>query len=605
MDKDFDMDSGIGELPAPIPPPGTVDPFNSTSVPSMSHSEFEPPPSGLPYLVPKANMSRESLHTISDPRDDPYAAIYSSAPPSPGGGAFPVNSDKMSVSGRSTKNLLPPSQLGESSINIFSTAIIPPPRVPSPLAFDRTDSNSPFGGSPNTTPSKSPVPRRNTDDSQNPFGRNADSPTRHLEQSKISISSRAESAFDDDPIADLGIPQSIHLQGSSHLDNYHQNEAEFDQQTQEMLRKQGSPSKPHSQSSSSFEPSNETIDSRSTGATSYQNTAATTPIENVRDAPTGPAEDQEDHAKRIQSVYREYYGNDSQYYDGSEEWEALPQRAAENFQYKSPEPMPLPRDSDAWHYSRQEHSQSEWHGDPQQSEWIPPPQQYNRSDWSPPPQPHYSAQDWQQSNYEQDYYRGTDRPPQQVYYEQPVPARVHHTQSPAARPSYHSRPSTSYSVSSLPSRSRTPTRNIPLEPLKSLPTRDKLDDLSSPISYAKPRRFMGASGAASPIPRSASPANVLSSSYLQLADLPVPHRLRRSGSFSSIDFAPMRKYAGSEVDAGDTASIRSFARTEQSLMAVSAGAGRINRLPQDVVPLGKSGALASLRPQNYNGNRYI
>jgi hypothetical protein len=67
----------------------------------------------------------------------------------------------------------------------------------------------------------------------------------------------------------------------------------------------------------------------------------------------------------------------------------------------------------------------------------------------------------------------------------------------------------------------------------------------------------------------------------------------------------MRKYAGSEVDAGDTASIRSFARTEQSLMAVSAGAGRINRLPQDVVPLGKSGALASLRPQNYNGNRYI
>jgi len=67
----------------------------------------------------------------------------------------------------------------------------------------------------------------------------------------------------------------------------------------------------------------------------------------------------------------------------------------------------------------------------------------------------------------------------------------------------------------------------------------------------------------------------------------------------------MRKYAGSEVDAGDTASIRSFARTEQSLMAVSAGAGRIDRLPQDVVPLGKAGLLASLRPQNYDGNRYI
>ena len=67
----------------------------------------------------------------------------------------------------------------------------------------------------------------------------------------------------------------------------------------------------------------------------------------------------------------------------------------------------------------------------------------------------------------------------------------------------------------------------------------------------------------------------------------------------------MRKYAGSEVDAGDTASIRSLARTEQSLMAVSSGAGRIDRLPQDLIPLGKSGALSSLRPQNYDGNRYI
>jgi len=67
----------------------------------------------------------------------------------------------------------------------------------------------------------------------------------------------------------------------------------------------------------------------------------------------------------------------------------------------------------------------------------------------------------------------------------------------------------------------------------------------------------------------------------------------------------VRKYAGSEVDAGDTASIRSLARTEQSLMAVSGGAGRIDRLPQDLVPMGKRGALANLRPQNYNGNRYI
>jgi hypothetical protein len=59
------------------------------------------------------------------------------------------------------------------------------------------------------------------------------------------------------------------------------------------------------------------------------------------------------------------------------------------------------------------------------------------------------------------------------------------------------------------------------------------------------------------------------------------------------------------VDAGDTGSIRSIARTEASLMAVSAGAGRVNRLPQDIVPLGKAGMMAQLRPQNYGDVRYV
>jgi hypothetical protein len=102
---------------------------------------------------------------------------------------------------------------------------------------------------------------------------------------------------------------------------------------------------------------------------------------------------------------------------------------------------------------------------------------------------------------------------------------------------------------------------------------------------------------------------VLSSSWSNLQDLPTPHRLRRSGSFSSIDFAPVRKFAGTtEVDAGDTGSIRSMrsiARTEASLMAVSAGAGRVNKLPQDLVPLGKAGMMAQLRPQNYGDVRYV
>ena len=48
-----------------------------------------------------------------------------------------------------------------------------------------------------------------------------------------------------------------------------------------------------------------------------------------------------------------------------------------------------------------------------------------------------------------------------------------------------------------------------------------------------------------------------------------------------------------------------MARTEASLMAVSAGAGGVNRLPQDLVPMGKAGALSNLRPQNYENVRYV
>jgi hypothetical protein len=283
------------------------------------------------------------------------------------------------------------------------------------------------------------------------------------------------------------------------------------------------------------------------------------------------AEEDEDQVKRIQSVYKEYYNNnDAHYYDGSEEWESLPQSNNHESDSQSRPPMPS---------------------------------NYNGTEWHDSAEQYYDDQNWHPAN-SKGYYRGEPfGHPHDIH--NPVSLGINSQwQSPPTRPSYHSRPSTSYSTSSLPSRARTPTR--PLEPLTDLPlARYKLDDLASPISFSKPRRFAGTSGRDSPINRPASPAQVLSSSRWHLAELPVPHRLRRSGSFSSIEFAPMRKYAPSEVDVGDTASIRSLARTEASLMAVNSGAGRIDRLPQDLVPVGKGGAMASLRPQNYDGNRYI
>lgn len=86
------MDFGIGELPTAggenhvndtVVSRDKQDPYIPGSVASMKDMDLQPPPGALPYLVPKANVSRESLHSLSDPRDDPYGAIYSSTPPSP------------------------------------------------------------------------------------------------------------------------------------------------------------------------------------------------------------------------------------------------------------------------------------------------------------------------------------------------------------------------------------------------------------------------------------------------------------------------------------------------------------------------------------------
>jgi hypothetical protein len=579
------MDFGVGDLPSPL---GSNNINNTSrsmdneglyiqgSVVSMKDMDLQPPQGGLPYLVPKANVSRESLHSLSDPRDNPYGAIYTSTPPSPGGALSPF-SDQNSISGRSIRNLLPP-QLDDQNSNTF---VQPSSRVPSPLAFPEI-------------PQQSAIPSPSKLLAQSLSGQ-----AEQYRSASPSLSSRWERKLERDPV-DESESVSLSPNPMSSFTEYEQ--TDITQQRDHDVFEQGIPaplyiptptailhSTPYHdidkrseavdtpvilQSSQYFEDESTTIGPgkffSSDGIRSFDsrqepfdNRVGRGADDHERHAVAGH---EDDHAKRIQSVYKEYYG-DSQYYDGSEEWESLPQHSNHDIHYQSRPSLPSNSDRQGWHGSAEQY---------------------------------YDVHKWQNEN-NTEYYGSEINNHGGGHDSIGLSDNSRRRSPPPVQPSYYSPPSTSYSTSSLPSRARTPTK--PLEPLTNLPSaRYKLDDLASPISFSKPRRFVGTGGQASPINRPASPAQVLSSSWSHLSELPVPHRLRRSGSFSSIDFAPARKYAPSELDAGDTASIRSLARTEASLMA---GAGRINRLPQDLVPVGKSGVMASLRPQNYDGNRYI
>jgi hypothetical protein len=589
-DKDFDMDFGIGDLP------GTVG-GNQGKGPNTANdgrdqylgvngqdSNLQPPPG--PYLVPKANVSRESLHSLSDPRDNPYGVVFSSPrPPSPGSALSPY-SDQHSISGRSTRNLLAPiSQIDDQHLN---SPFKPSARVPSPLAIPLAIPLQPeeLGSSRLSARSTS-----NASEHSRARTPSVESPTRSsLRGSELSHekSNRSQTfPLPRNPTSPNFGEESL---GGESLQ---QNQAGVTQQ----LGHVEIDASPFPASAGNVAPSRD-VESRSPmiDRADLRSDAWLTKEElpqhrsqNLQSAMIGKMNDDrgdhfhiqnssnvddrfsqadatedEDHAKRIQSVYQEYW-NDSQYYDGSEEWESLPRR---EIQDQFPQPMPGNNDRREWPESNQEY---------------------------------YDTQYWRQQS-DRDYYRNYGYENTQSRRDPVGLGLNEHWEPRPVPPSYYSRPSTSHSTSSIPSRvARTPK---PLAPLSDLPAvRYKLDDLASPISFSKPRRFVGSGG--SPVIRPASPAQVLSSSWSQLAELPVPHRLRRSGSFSSIEFAPTRKYAASEVDAGDTGSIRSFARTEASLRAVSAGAGRINRLPQALVPMGKASTLTTLRPQNYDDIRYV
>ncbi|KPM43341.1 hypothetical protein AK830_g3211 [Neonectria ditissima] len=152
--------------------------------------------------------------------------------------------------------------------------------------------------------------------------------------------------------------------------------------------------------------------------------------------------------------------------------------------------------------------------------------------------------------------------------------------------------------SSASARSRgQPRKNLPPPaPLTTLPTPSKLKDdafaLLGVMDFAPPGTFKDAAAGRSQSPlgerRAYSPqvpaVTPVVSAFEELAALPSPHLLRKSSTFTGLDFAPPKKFkdADNMSDAGSIRSNRSGISAAQ-LGAIRGGAGRVSRLPGDTV----------------------
>ncbi|KAJ9271028.1 hypothetical protein DTO212C5_2973 [Paecilomyces variotii] len=147
----------------------------------------------------------------------------------------------------------------------------------------------------------------------------------------------------------------------------------------------------------------------------------------------------------------------------------------------------------------------------------------------------------------------------------------------------------------------------PPEPLHVLPTPHALTDDSMilPIDFAPPQTFkdrqegrpespMGGLRPYSPGVRAHTP---LVSSFDDLIAMPSPHALRKSGTFTALDFAPPPRFKNQDTgsDAGSIRSNRTGISTTHA-NNIRMGAYRVSRLPADTV--GTMDDLAtSLRPK--------
>ncbi|TLD22634.1 hypothetical protein E2P81_ATG07827 [Venturia nashicola] len=159
-------------------------------------------------------------------------------------------------------------------------------------------------------------------------------------------------------------------------------------------------------------------------------------------------------------------------------------------------------------------------------------------------------------------------------------------------------------------RGRTQKRNLPPPaPLISLKTPHLLKDdsalyttmdLAPPLSFRDrqagrhPDSPLGVERPYSPVVRAYTP---LQGAYEDLSPMPSPHFLRKSGTFTALDFAPPNKFRndGSGSDAGSVRSGRSGMSYAQQ-NALRAGANRLSRLPKELAGT-KDDLMTSLKPK--------
>ncbi|KAK8129588.1 hypothetical protein PG999_001968 [Apiospora kogelbergensis] len=139
----------------------------------------------------------------------------------------------------------------------------------------------------------------------------------------------------------------------------------------------------------------------------------------------------------------------------------------------------------------------------------------------------------------------------------------------------------------------------PLPPpsaLSTLPTPSKLRDdaflISNPIDFAPPPTFKDQAAGRSqsplgerrPFALAVPIASPISSSFDDMAALPSPHVLRKSSTFTGLDFAPPKRFKDPEA-MSDAGSVRSMGSGISSAAnsAIRNGAGRVSRLPGDQV----------------------
>ncbi|KAL8818222.1 MAG: hypothetical protein Q9223_003089 [Gallowayella weberi] len=146
----------------------------------------------------------------------------------------------------------------------------------------------------------------------------------------------------------------------------------------------------------------------------------------------------------------------------------------------------------------------------------------------------------------------------------------------------------------------------PPGPLRVLPSPHLLkeDSFALPIDFAPPSSYKDRQAGRPESPRGGSrpysPTVLahlpLASSFDDLAVMPSPHSLRKSGTFTALDFAPPPRFKSSD-NGSETGSIRSnrSAMSAQQLHSIRSGAYRVSRIPKEVVGT-KTEINESLKP---------